>query len=165
MQQKLESLKQQCTNRIETCYQIAETAFNRKFTRPTVTFSNRLTVTAGMAYTGKNEIRLSTKLLLFNENVFISDTPGHEAAHLIAYAVYGPDIASHGKEWKQVMTIIGQNPNRLHSMKSDDFFEYEVDGVKKHLSKIRHNKLQRGRVHSYSFKDGITVTKENYNAK
>jgi SprT protein len=52
-----------------------------------------------------------------NQNEFVDTTVPHEVCHLIAHQVYGRNIQAHGNEWKYVMSKLGQEPTRCHSMK------------------------------------------------
>ncbi len=88
--------------RIEEVYEIAEKKFEMSLPRPVVTFRVKGRV-AGRAYYSRNEIDLNRTLLVQNGDAFISNTPGHEAAHLIARHVFGGNIKPHGVAWQHVM--------------------------------------------------------------
>jgi predicted SprT family Zn-dependent metalloprotease len=97
-------LQQRCKDRIEEVYKVAEAKYERTFTRVPVTFSNRMTRCAGVAKSMRfgetvvpKEIRLSNVFLKSDTENFIKDTPGHEAAHLIAGEMFGS--VGHDRTW------------------------------------------------------------------
>jgi SprT protein len=146
----LKQLQVKCIERMEECYAIAEEHYGRSFTRIPVEFSSRLTKTGGYfrfnRFTAEAiNIKLSSSILALNPEQFIAEVPGHELAHYIANEMYGPHIG-HGFEWKQIMRLFGQSPNRCHNMETvkTNTFTYNVNGTVVELSKVRHNKIQRG---------------------
>ena len=165
------ALQIECLHEVEKAFVKAEEHFGQKFDRVPVTFSNRMTHTAGRAffstvggvYRGK-EIRLSNKLMMSEGEKFVSRTPGHEAAHIIALAVFGKAGSGHGVFWKEVMNMLGLSTDRCHSYEvpKKKVFTYVKDGVTKELTIIRHNKLQRGNAVSYIWKDGVEMHKHNW---
>ena len=157
-----------CMERIEECYQLAEKHYGKKLLRPKVTFSDRLTKTAGKAIRKNGvvggEIRLSRPILNLQHEEFIKETPGHEAAHLIATAIYGIKARGHGTYWREVMELIKQPANVTHEFKTVKTkvtreFLYKNGRT---LTIIRHNKLQRGKVDWYQWKDGSRAYKEDF---
>lgn len=106
-------LQQQCRDRIEKVFSRCEEFFGKKFDRPTVEFDLHGSK-AGLAYYSLNLIRLNSVLLNENGAEFVQDTPGHEAAHIIARKIYGNYPRHHGKEWKTIMHLIGQEPKLYH---------------------------------------------------
>ena len=146
-------LQQQCKDRIEQVFSKCEEFFGRKFNRPTVEFNLR-GARAGLAYFAQNRIRLNSVLLNENGREFINDTPGHEAAHIIARHIYGNYPRHHGKEWREVMRLIGQEPSPYHHFKVKTKNEY-VCGCpdQSHfISTNRHNKVLLGIIHLRCFK-------------
>lgn len=153
-----QSREQRCLDRIEECFKIAEEHFGREFPRPVVKFSNRMKKTAGTARwrwgrhyaVESTEIHLSSDILRLNTEEFIADTPGHEAAHLIALHVYGLHGKGHGTAWKSVMRLLGQAPERCHNMatmptRKSKIFKYKATcGTIVELKQGRHNKIKRG---------------------
>lgn len=144
-------LERKCTNEIERCYLLAEKAYGRTFHRVPVTFSKRMTSTAGKAFFMYNngvlegsEIRLSGPLLQLNGDEFVNRTPAHETAHIIAAEQFGD--RGHGPGWKAVMALFGTESSRCHSMKTaTSKFEYVAScGTKVQVSKIIHNRVQGG---------------------
>lgn len=157
-------LQRSCELKVEKAFRDAEAHYGHPIRRVKVTFSNRLTAVAGKAFYAQ-EIRLSNPLLKTNAHLFINETPGHEAAHIIAHRIYGNEGTGHGFRWKEVMAIIGLPAKRCHSFKraAADVFKYVCDdGRVVSLSKIRHNKLQRGTVPSYHWKTGEVARARNY---
>lgn len=110
---KLEKLKQACEQEIKTAIKIASKKYSQTFPMPTIEFSSKLTRTAGKAYLTQNRIKLSLPLLELNGERFVQDTPAHEMAHLIAWAVYRD--CGHGPKWRSVMRAINKKPTRCHS--------------------------------------------------
>jgi len=130
--------------RIEEVYEIAERVYQTSFVRPFVSFRLKGR-RAGVAYPLRNEIKLNKDLLLQNQEKFILDTPGHEAAHLLARALHGPFIKSHGPEWQRVMITIGQEPIRCHNFEVITDYKYVCNCSTYHLSKTRHNRYLSGK--------------------
>src|SRR5690554_2594199 len=101
-------------HRLEECYQLAERHFNRPFPRPQVTLDLR-GQKAGVAYLSRNLLRFNGQLYRENAEDFLRQTVPHEAAHLLAHALYGERIRPHGKEWKGLMTgLFGLPALRCH---------------------------------------------------
>ena len=153
-----EAREQACLDVIEKAFQTAEAHFGKTFERPKINFTNRMKTTAGNAkwFWGPDstverpEINLSAHLLRLNGDEFIARTPGHEAAHIIAVQQFGRHGNGHGRYWKMVMRIIGQNPERCHNMKvmptqKGRLFKYRATcGTIVELKSGRHNKIKRG---------------------
>ena len=143
--------QQQCELRSIRCYDLAERHYGRKFDRIPTEYSNRMTKTAGKLCIrgGKATlIRLSMVILNDNPTAFVARTVGHEIAHHIAHEVYGYGIRPHGREWKEVMNLFGQEASRCHSYKTvQNKVKYRVEGVDYFLGKIQHGRCQRGTVY------------------
>lgn len=157
-------LQQACLDRVERAFVYAERHYKTPIPRVPVIFNNRLTATAGRAFFDRQgrgiKIDLSTKLLTLNGQEFVDDTPGHEAAHIIAsflLRAFGAERqakqAPHGAKWKEVMKVIGQEPNRCHSMKSAaKRYTYILeDDSEVHVTPLVHKRIQSGS-RSYSTK-------------
>lgn len=85
---------------------------------PKVEFSNRMTSTAGLAYSSSNKVKFS---LYFMNQVSREDydsTIGHELAHIWADKMHGTRC-KHDWRWKRVMCKIGLPPKRCHSYKTN----------------------------------------------
>ena len=101
---------------VHTCYGIVEKHYKRHFPRPTIKLDLRGRC-AGQAWSRKNLIRLNRYLLDIEYDVMIKQTIPHEIAHLVINALYGRgNVRSHGKEWQQVMSVLGIPADRCHSM-------------------------------------------------
>lgn len=102
---------------------------------------------AGKAYYSSHQIKLNLQLLIQNKENFIIDTPGHEAAHLIARQVYGWHIRSHGKEWAKVMSLIKQPAIRCHNfeVKTNYLYHCNCVGKQTYLSPCRHHRAISGK--------------------
>lgn len=137
-------LQTKAIKRIEEALEVASKFYNHEFIMPTVSF--KLTGhRAGYAIFAENKIALNNVLLHQNGEDFIKDTPGHEAAHLIARKLYGLFIKSHGSEWQQVMRVIGQDPVRCHSFKvvtKHKYFCKCSDDI--YVSTYVHNSIMKG---------------------
>jgi SprT protein len=107
-------LQAKAIKRINEAYDMASKFYNMSFILPTISFKLKGR-RAGYAQCFVNKIVLNNDMLHANGDTFINDTPGHEAAHLIARDVYGHSIMPHGCEWKKVMRVIGQEPTRCHT--------------------------------------------------
>ncbi len=97
-------LKLQVQRRLQTCLELAEIFFKRKFDFPEVNFDVK-GLKAGVAYLQKNTIKFNRTLLLENSVAFIQQVVPHELAHLIVYQQFGK-VKPHGKEWQLVMEQI-----------------------------------------------------------
>ena len=143
--------QQQCEIRSIRCYDLAEKHYGRKFDRIPTEYSNRMTKTAGkFRYLGDKSIliRLSNVILDANPVDFVKRTVGHEIAHHIAHEVHGCNIKPHGREWKEVMRVFGQEASRCHEYKTvQNKVRYVVDGKDYFLGKIQHGRCQRGQVY------------------
>ena len=93
---------------------IAERHWKRSFTMPLVSYDLRGR-SAGQALQVKNLVRFNRTLLLENQESFLFQTVGHELAHILCWQVYGHRVRPHGKEWRQVMAVLGLPPNRCHT--------------------------------------------------
>ena len=70
---------------------------------------------AGQAFPQSWSIRLNSTLLHRHGDEFIEQTVPHELAHLVAFAQFGRQIRPHGKEWKLIMGLLGQEPSVCHN--------------------------------------------------
>lgn len=101
--------------RVEECFQIAESYFQRHFERPDISLQLR-GQKAGVAHITENRLRFNPTLYTENHAHFLKHTVAHEVAHLITYAVYGKKIRAHGPQWQSVMQQVYALPaNRCHS--------------------------------------------------
>lgn len=105
---------------VEAAFQTCEKHYKQKFPRPEVRFDIRNT-NGGEAWFQRNLIRLNLTFLVENEKDFLATTVPHEVAHLVAHHVYdskplnGKKVRPHGKEWKEVMGVLGLEPKTKHT--------------------------------------------------
>jgi SprT protein len=135
-------LQAKAIKRIKDVYAKAEDIYGIPLTFPIVSFRLKGR-RAGYVMPAYNRLALNNALLHDHGDNFVNDTPGHEAAHLIAYAVYGYKIEPHGKEWKKVMIeACGQSPTRCHTYEVKTNHEYicKCDKII-YLSTTKHNRV------------------------
>ena len=105
---------------VEAAFKTCEKHYKQKFKRPEVRYNIRNT-NGGEAWYRRNLIRLNLTFLVENEEQFLKQTVPHEVAHLVAHYVYdakpmnGKKVRPHGKEWKEVMGVLGLEPKVTHS--------------------------------------------------
>jgi predicted SprT family Zn-dependent metalloprotease len=122
-----------------------------------ISFSNRMTTTAGKAIYKNNEIRLCQKIWDRISTEEKEHTIKHEACHLASVALYGiKDGRGHGNCWKSVMHMVGENSNRCHNYDVVDLRKKSNRvpakcgcGSVKEIGKVRANRIKRG-VSQYS---------------
>jgi SprT protein len=142
-------LQAKAIKRINEAYDMACKFYNMSFILPTISFKLKGR-RAGYAQCFVNKIALNNDMLHAYGDVFINDTPGHEAAHLIARHVYGHNIMPHGCEWKKVMRVIGQEPSRCHNFEVKTRNEYICKCDKTiYISTTKHNRILRGNARFY----------------
>lgn len=118
---------------------------------PTVTFIHGGRA-AGHAYYSEHRVRFNTALAERYPGEFLKQVVGHEVAHIVAYALYGPKRGSgHGRAWQSVMRGLGLKPDRTHSWNTSDIrlrktetFAYSCACGPIELGKIRHRRALRG---------------------
>ncbi len=158
-------IKNRVDAEIKRCIKIAEKAFDRKFTFPTVKYELR-GQTAGWAQDLTNTININSILLMENLDTFIDGRTGrgtvtHEFAHLVDGIVYpqtrnrgwGQKRSIHGPTWKRIMILFGARPSRCHSYDTTNskvrrkaVHVYSCNSCSKNmtLGPVRHKKQQRG---------------------
>lgn len=150
--------------KIKQVVALAETLFNVDLSNLQLRTDLRGTSmgTASMTNDGKLLLRLSKQGCAELPEAIMSDTIPHEIAHLVCF-IKGIDNG-HGENWKAVARALGSLGDRLHEQKLKPAirtFEYLASsGAIVELTIIRHNKLQRGKVLTYSGKDG-DITKHD----
>lgn len=101
--------------RVESCFQAAESYFNRSFKRPDISFKLR-GQKAGVAHICENLLRFNPVLYEANREHFLLHTVAHEVAHIVSYKLYGNNIRPHGPQWQAVMQNVYQlPPHRCHN--------------------------------------------------
>ena len=134
-------LRKKVETRVRECLDIAEKHYKRKFDMPEIRYDVKNT-DGGLAYHQLWLIRLNLILCYENEEHFIKTTVGHETAHLIARAVYndkvlkdtGKKMRPHGKEWREVMGVLGLEPKVTHN--------YDVTSIARTPRRKRGSKLR-----------------------
>ena len=138
-------LQAKAIKRINEAFDMASKFYNMSFILPTISFKLKGR-RAGYAQCFVNKIALNNDMLHANGDTFINDTPGHEAAHLIARHVYGYTIAPHGCEWKKVMRVIGQEPSRCHTFEVVTRHQYFCNcNDRIFISTTKHNRILKNR--------------------
>jgi SprT protein len=135
-------LQAKAIKRIKEVYAKAEDVYGVPLSFPIISFRLKGR-RAGYVIPAYNKLALNYALLHEHGDIFINDTPGHEAAHLIAYAVYGYNIEPHGIAWKKVMVnVCGQSPTRCHTYEVKTNHEYicKCDKII-YLSTTKHNRV------------------------
>ncbi len=98
-------------------------------------------------------IRLHEYLLNKYRSLYLNDVLTHELAHAIQMEHYKYKTKPHGKEWKHIMSLLENTTYNaklrptyeLHNIKQN-FFSYTCKCEHHHkLSKIRHNKILKGK--------------------
>lgn len=102
-------------------------------------------------------IRLHEPLLLHYKKVYIDDVLFHEVAHAVQMEIYKNRVKPHGKEWKQIVSMLKNevyNPKNdpsysqyfnTHNIKKSKKFEYMCGCDNSHfLTLIRHNRINKG---------------------
>lgn len=101
------------------------------------------------AWIGENHVQLNASALIVDEKKFSSEVIPHELAHLLAYRMYGAEIAPHGEEWQAVMRAYGVEPNVTYDVEyeteSSGPYIYECLCGTHGISARRHNLLWRSR--------------------
>jgi SprT protein len=154
-------LQEKAIKRIHQVYEKAQTIYGIPLQLPTISFKLKGR-RAGYVVPAYQKLTLNNTLLHTYGDDFINDTPGHEAAHLIAYQVYGYMIEPHGKQWKKVMVdVCGQNPNRCHSfeVKTNHIYSCKCN-PSIYLSTTKHNRIQSNKQNYYCL-DCNTIIKWN----
>lgn len=143
----LTPLQQAIMDKVEVCYQQAESQLALHFPRPTVGFKLRGKC-AGMAHLHHNHLRFNPELLVNNRDAFLTEVVPHEVCHLLVYQLFGK-VKPHGKEWQNMMReLFNLSPRTTHdfdlSSSTQPQFLYQCHCGTITLSLHRHNKVVRG---------------------
>ena len=84
-----------------------------------VVYNGRLSTTAGRAFVRRGCIELNPRLLQ-REPDALDGVLIHEAAHVAAYRLFGENIPAHGRQWRSLMRLAGQEPSVKHTLPVDD---------------------------------------------
>jgi len=119
-------------------------------------------IKAGCASADKWQIRINPVLLNENTKEMISQTTGHEYAHLVAFCLWPPSKGRkneysrpHGIYWQIVMREFGLEPRRTHSFNVSNSmcytkkaYEYSCACRDKIIvGSVRHNRINKGYVY------------------
>lgn len=119
-------------------------------------------IRAGIANIHKWQIRINPVLLNENIEEMISQTIGHEIAHLVAFSLWPPAkgrkkeyTRPHGIYWQMVMKEFGLEPDRTHTFNitnsrcyTKKTYEYSCKCRKNiSISSVKHNRINRGYVY------------------
>jgi len=106
---------------------------------------------------GKTKIVINSQILDNYTDTDIIDTVVHEVGHVISVLVYGWDNGKgHGKKWKSLMTGIGANYERCHTLnlkpkRKVKQFLYKC-GCRDHtITSIKHNRYLKGTKYECNF--------------
>lgn len=132
-----EEMVQKITNKVHEVLQQAKSIWpehQSKFDTVPEIFFNLKSKVGGLAINscrlGEAKLRFNPILCYENEEHYLSVVVPHEVAHIITGYIYGATktvklrdgtekqqkIRSHGREWKEVMTKLGQVPSVYHDM-------------------------------------------------
>jgi SprT protein len=89
-------------------WRVVDTAVNVRWNR-------RLTTTAGRAFLRNGRIELNPTLLARAPDQ-VSMVLAHEAAHIAAFRLFGPNIPAHGRHWRALMRLAGHEPEVTHKI-------------------------------------------------
>lgn len=99
-------------------------------------------------------IRYNVHLLARHPREFLSQTVPHEAAHVVAFSLFGRGVAPHGREWRAIMAIFGASPERCHGYDVEGLqtrrlrrYDYRCACRTHQLTSIRHNRVVSGQVY------------------
>ncbi len=80
-----------------------------------VVWNERLTTTAGRAFLRNGRIELNPTLLARAPDQ-LAMVLVHEAAHIAAFRLFGPNIPAHGRHWRSLMALAGHVPEVTHKI-------------------------------------------------
>lgn len=116
-----DELREKVEARVREVLELAKAKYKMEFQFPTIRYDIKSWM-GGLAYPGKNLIRLNLILLVENEQEYIKHTVAHEVAHLVARKAFTKRIDGkpkrimpHGPEWKDVMATFNIPADVKHS--------------------------------------------------
>jgi SprT protein len=80
-----------------------------------VSWNRRLSTTAGRAFLRGARIELNPQLLARAPEQ-LTVVLAHEAAHIAAFRLFGPNIPAHGRHWRSLMRLAGHEPAITHAI-------------------------------------------------
>lgn len=84
-----------------------------------VVWNGSLTTTAGRAFCRNGRVELNPTLLAKALDQ-LAMVLTHEAAHIAAFRLFGPNVAAHGRHWRALMRLAGHEPSITHDIPIDD---------------------------------------------
>lgn len=122
---------------------------------------------AGQACYAKKEffLRFHPEFIKYHYDKMVAETIPHEVAHILC--MIDPELGNnHDQGWKEVCKTLGGSGKTKHSLAipgKPEFWYRSSVGHLIDLGLIRHNKIQRGKVFSYTLTKGRgIVTKDDY---
>ena len=112
-------IKQRAKMSLRDWYRMACARFGPRIALPSISFDLRGASTMAQAWVGENHVQLNAGALVADEARFSAEVIPHELAHLLAYRMYGAEIAPHGEEWKGVMKVLGVEANVTYDVESE----------------------------------------------
>jgi predicted SprT family Zn-dependent metalloprotease len=117
-----------------------------------VELNNRMRSVAGRALYSSSKIKINYRLHLKNYKE-LKATYIHELAHILTDSTYSrKNCKPHGKEWQEIMRIMGEAPEVTHNMDTSHLkaqtvkFNYTCPCNTSHfIGKIKHNRIMSGR--------------------
>jgi len=90
---------------------LAKKIFNLKKLKYKVKINLKSSLTIGRYERkhNKNTLRFNKAVYKQSKKKTFHEVIVHEFSHMVAYELYGPLIMPHGKEWKSVMRVFGEN--------------------------------------------------------
>jgi predicted SprT family Zn-dependent metalloprotease len=112
-------LREKVENKVAECFKIAAEHYGQDFEMPEIRY-NIKSWTGGLAYHQRWLVRFNLILLVENEQHYLDNVVPHEIAHLINRTVNKPApgkkrLMPHGKEWKDVMKLLGVQASVTHT--------------------------------------------------
>lgn len=111
-------LRRRVEGKVEDCIEIAENYWEQKFKMPEIRYDVKNSY-GGIAHPSFNLIRFNLILLVEFTDQFLEDTVPHEFAHLVVPQVFkapeGKRLMPHGREWIEVMRILGAPAKLTHT--------------------------------------------------
>jgi predicted SprT family Zn-dependent metalloprotease len=154
------SLQQIAQEEVQRCIKVIQQHTGQHIRVDRVEFSPRMFRTWGCAslktYNGQRKfcIKLASKIFVEDSQAF-RNTIAHEVAHLADFQIYNQ--WGHGRTWKSIMQMLGQEGNRL--VTKEELTEVNVVVTKRkqvryvyncscnkehHVSGIVHSRIQKG---------------------
>lgn len=103
---------------------------------------------------GSLRIRYNPVILTRQPDAFVAQTVPHEAAHLVAFRLYGTAIKPHGIEWRRIMLFFGARPERCHRYAVEGLatrqirrYDYHCQCQTHRLTSIRHHRILKGQIY------------------